>query len=118
MPPQESPANRHINEGAGDAGGILLGFASGLVVQSTRASSPDHRGAFQAALNAFVAEERTLEDLGGPAGSTSLQSGLYVHRGQSDRGSLERVMNSGENRIEMQIPRSAWFPRDLRFPHS
>jgi hypothetical protein len=27
-------------------------------------SSPDHRGAFQAALNAVVAEERALEDLG------------------------------------------------------
>jgi hypothetical protein len=27
-------------------------------------SSPDHRGAFQAALNAFVAEERALGDLG------------------------------------------------------
>jgi hypothetical protein len=31
---------------------------------------------------------------------------------------LERVMNLGENRIEMRIPRSAWIPRDLRFPHS
>jgi hypothetical protein len=31
---------------------------------------------------------------------------------------LERVMNLGENRIEMRIPRSAWFLRDLRFPHS
>jgi hypothetical protein len=31
---------------------------------------------------------------------------------------LERVMNLGENRIEMRIPRSAWFPRDLCFPHS
>jgi hypothetical protein len=31
---------------------------------------------------------------------------------------LERVMNLGENRIEMWIPRSAWFLRDLRFPHS
>jgi dCTP diphosphatase len=31
---------------------------------------------------------------------------------------LERVMNLGENRIEMRIPRSAWFPCDLRFPHS
>ena|SRR5215211_3549857 len=31
---------------------------------------------------------------------------------------LERVMNLGENRIEMRIPRSAWVPRDLRFPHS
>ena len=32
--------------------------------------------------------------------------------------SLEHVMNLGENRIEMRIPRSAWVPRDLRSPHS
>jgi hypothetical protein len=31
---------------------------------------------------------------------------------------LERVMNLGENRIGMRITRSAWFLRDLRFPHS
>jgi hypothetical protein len=31
---------------------------------------------------------------------------------------LERVMNLDENRIEMRIPRSAWFPRDLCFPYS
>jgi hypothetical protein len=31
---------------------------------------------------------------------------------------LERVMNLGKNRIEMRITRSAWFLRDLRFPHS
>jgi hypothetical protein len=31
---------------------------------------------------------------------------------------IERVMNLGENRIGMRIPRSAWFLRDLRFPHS
>jgi RTX calcium-binding nonapeptide repeat (4 copies) len=31
---------------------------------------------------------------------------------------LERVMNLSENRVEMRIQRSAWFPRDLRFPHS
>jgi uncharacterized protein involved in exopolysaccharide biosynthesis len=30
---------------------------------------------------------------------------------------LERVMNLGESRIEMRISRSAWFPRDLCFPH-
>jgi hypothetical protein len=30
---------------------------------------------------------------------------------------LKRVMNLGENRIEMRIPRSAWFLRDLRFSH-
>jgi hypothetical protein len=31
---------------------------------------------------------------------------------------LERVMNLDENRIEMRIPQSAWFPGDLCFPHS
>jgi hypothetical protein len=31
---------------------------------------------------------------------------------------LERVMNLGKSRIEMRISRSAWSPRDLRFPHS
>jgi hypothetical protein len=31
---------------------------------------------------------------------------------------LERVMHSGENRIEMRIPRSGWLLHDLRFPHS
>jgi hypothetical protein len=48
-------------------------------------SSPDHRGAFQAALNAFVAEERALEDLGGLTDSTGLQKGFYAHLGQADR---------------------------------
>jgi hypothetical protein len=31
---------------------------------------------------------------------------------------LERVMNLSENRVEMRIQQSAWFPRDFRFPHS
>jgi hypothetical protein len=31
---------------------------------------------------------------------------------------LERVMNLGENRIEMRIPRLAWSPRHLCFPYS
>jgi Domain of unknown function (DUF4386) len=41
-----------------------------------------------------------------------LNWGLYVP------GGLERVMHSGENRIEMRIPRSGWLLHDLRFPHS
>jgi hypothetical protein len=53
-------------------------------------SSPDHRGAFQAALNAFVAEERALKDLGGLTGSMSLQNGFYAHLGQADWASLKR----------------------------
>jgi hypothetical protein len=31
---------------------------------------------------------------------------------------LERVVNLGENRIEMRISQSAWFPRNFCFPHS
>jgi hypothetical protein len=38
--------------------------------------------------------------------------------GCSPQEALERVMNLGENRIDMRISRSAWFPRDLCFPHS
>ena len=43
------------------------------------------------------------------AGSDPLRSGVTR---------LERVMNLGEKRIEMRISRSAWFARDLCFPHS
>jgi hypothetical protein len=35
-----------------------------IFVQSTTRSSPDHRGAFKAASNAFVAEEQALGDVG------------------------------------------------------
>jgi hypothetical protein len=42
----------------------------------------------------------------------------YAQNYDEDDAALERVMNLGENRIEMRIPRSAWVPRDLRFPHS
>src|SRR5215218_3084385 len=42
--------------------------------------------------------------------SADPRSGVY----RAGRSALERVMNLGENRIEMQIPRAAWFPRDLR----
>ena len=42
---------------------------------------------------------------------------MHLRKGYSPK-CLERVMNLGENRIEMRISRSAWFPRDLCFPHS
>jgi transposase len=45
-------------------------------------------------------------------GQIVVMDNLQVHK------SLERVMNLDENRIEMRIPQSAWFPRDLCFPHS
>ena len=43
---------------------------------------------------------------------------IAQRHGVDEREALERVMNLGENRIEMRIPRSGWFLRDLRFPHS
>jgi phosphatidylglycerol---prolipoprotein diacylglyceryl transferase len=45
------------------------------------------------------------------------RGGLEVYGGLVG-GFLERVMHSGENRIEMRIPRSGWLLHDLRFPHS
>ncbi len=51
--------------------------------------------------------------------------GVFESGGKTGGGShkfitrtLERVMNLGENRIEMRIERSAWVPRGLCFPHS
>src|SRR5829696_6391954 len=44
--------------------------------------------------------------------------GLSLTCGLRMGEALECVMNSGENRIEMRIPRSGWFLHDLRFPHS
>jgi hypothetical protein len=69
--PHESPANIHLTGGAVDAGDTLHAYQvrSPLIVTS----SPT--------------EERTLEDLGGPTGSTSLQSGFYAHLGQAGRTS-------------------------------
>jgi hypothetical protein len=54
------------------------------------------------------------------ATQTRLREILTDLEGVSDETieQLERVMNLGKNRIEMRIPRSAWFLRDLRFPHS
>src|SRR5919107_3237626 len=41
-----------------------------------------------------------------------------VEAGRIGTWDLERVMNLGDNRIEMRITRSGWFLRGLRFPHS
>jgi hypothetical protein len=44
--------------------------------------------------------------------------GLVMFETGPDSVRLERVMNLGENHIEMRITQSVWFPRDLCFPHS
>jgi lycopene beta-cyclase len=44
--------------------------------------------------------------------------GFTVTHAESGSIPLERVMNLGENRIEMRIARSAWFPPDFPFPYS
>jgi hypothetical protein len=55
--------------------------------------------------------------------STFVEKGTWKMSSENNRmlraeTALERVMNLGENRIEMRIPRSPWFPCDLRFRHS
>ena len=57
-----------------------------------------------------AAERRRNASRGGRSKANAEIAGL--------KAQLERVMKLGGNRIEMRIPRSDWFPRDLRFPHS
>jgi hypothetical protein len=55
----------------------------------------------------------------GPAGDDPRVVDLdYEQAEWMAAAALERVINLGENRIGMRITRSAWFLRDLRFPHS
>ena len=55
--------------------------------------------------------------LGGKSRRLALK-GQRINTGPEFLTFLERVMNLGKSRIEMRISRSAWFPRDLCFPHS
>ena len=88
----------------------------GAACQTPRACHPAHlRFTTPGALAARSSLRlRVLDHLQPDAVSLSLLRVLFgvalIH--------LERVMNLGENRIGMRIPRSAWFLRDLRFPHS
>jgi hypothetical protein len=59
--PRESPAKRYITGGAVDAVGTLRRLLRMLLFLPR---PPQRPRPFRAALNAFVAEERTLEDLG------------------------------------------------------
>ena len=67
--PHESPANRYINGGSGDAVGILRGL--GIAERRQGSSLSPYlitQGFFKAALNAVVADEQHLdypEDLTG-----------------------------------------------------
>jgi hypothetical protein len=56
-------------------------------------------------------------NLGASGRQTLPKSGEYIVPGVLGPF-LERVMNLGENRIEMGIARSAWFPPDFPFPYS
>src|SRR5215216_2814952 len=44
-----------------------------------------------------------------------VSEGTYERYERTCRNHLGRVMNLGKNRIEMRIPQSVWFPRDLCF---
>jgi hypothetical protein len=62
--PQESPANRRINEGAGDAGGTLRGSSGKTSAIAFPAVQPHRLEVLKAASHAFVAAEQALGDVG------------------------------------------------------
>jgi hypothetical protein len=95
----------------------------GLSLEEAIESAEDAKG-LVILLNNYHTYRRVIE-----LWEWSVQSGLRGERLQMavcqsvitayrHRPGLERVMNLGENRIEMRIPQSVWFPRDLCFPHS
>ena len=61
---------------------------------------------------------KPLADVEARKGRDDVEHRVSRSLGRSSESVLERVMNLGEVRIEMRIPQSAWFPRDLCFPHS
>jgi hypothetical protein len=80
--PQESPANRHINGGAVDAGGILLGLLTRTTSPLLPQSLTANQCSFKAALNVVEAEERLMDDPEDLPGEATAQIGLYTHRRQ------------------------------------
>jgi enamine deaminase RidA (YjgF/YER057c/UK114 family) len=84
------------------------------------------KGDIVAQTEQILAKVRAALEAGGARPEHIIQWNIYVVEGQSLQAgfaaffqqTLERVMNLGENRIEMRIPQSAWFPRDLCVLHS
>jgi hypothetical protein len=64
--PHESPANLCFTSRAGDAGGIFPTLAVLDHRPVLSVSSSNDQGAFKAALNALVADERTVDGPEGP----------------------------------------------------
>ena len=62
--PQESPANGHIEDGAGDAVGTSRGPSGKTNAIAFSAVQPHRLEVFKAASNAFIAAEQGLGDLG------------------------------------------------------
>ena len=101
--PQESPANRRINEGAGDAVGISRGtFGKASVIAFSAVQS--HRlDVLGAASNALVAEEHTLDDPEYLTEWTSPQYDFYLHRAHAEQ-------TSGTDRgLNLLLPLPSWF---------
>src|SRR5215212_8318856 len=97
----------------------LAGCCGSLLVLTERRCSR----AGPTALTTAIEVEREEEEL--RMAPTANFSVVDLHRMMRTKGfaegltrGLERVMNLGENRIEMRIARSAWFPGDFPFPYS
>jgi hypothetical protein len=85
--PHESPANDHINDCAGDGGGILRGSSGKTNAVIFSAGQPHRLEVLEAASNAFLNEELALGDLGAYRDGTGLQNRFYTLRGQAGRTS-------------------------------
>jgi hypothetical protein len=74
----------------GDAGGTLRGFATRLVVQSTRAFFASPSRCLSSCLERVCSRGEGSRGPWGLTGYTSLQNRLYTHLGQADRASGSR----------------------------
>jgi hypothetical protein len=86
--PHESPANDHIIDDAGDAGGILPNVATEDRLSSRSQVSRVQPCFFKAVSNAVEAVTRVLDGPEGLTPSCGPQTGSYTHPCQPDRSSL------------------------------
>jgi|SRR5215218_9608228 len=106
--------------GTGVAGVVARVSPSGSTVTDPWVTLPGETGLMRGSLHIdrtgqFGGDLIVVTTAGGVWRVTSLGAATQLAKLDTH---LERVMNLGENRIEMRVPRSPWFPCDLRFPHS
>jgi hypothetical protein len=82
---RQTPQRQRLAGGAGDAVGILRGASGKTNAVDFSAVRSRRLEVFEAASNAFLGEERSLEERGTQRGTPCLQNGLCTHRRQDGR---------------------------------